>query len=88
MKVKYDFIRKFAFYSLVQKSYALYRAGKTTDILFGKINPFNSQKNRSKLNNKLHTKEKNRYFSINKAIFETLKKSHNNPDQNYINITS
>jgi len=74
MKVKYDFIRKFAFYPLIQKYYAIYKSGKSADILLGKLNPFKFKKIKSKLQKEFPSKEKNSYFPVNKAILETLKK--------------
>lgn len=72
IRVRLEFLRNFSFYSLFQKAYALFRLGRTGDILLGSLNPFSRGDRNENAGENDPSMENDDYFEINQAIFEKL----------------
>ena len=55
-----------------QKAYQLFKHGESPEILFGKLNPFTSQKIRKRTLKQFPPKEKDRYLPVNRAILKII----------------
>lgn len=90
IRAQFEFLRNFSFYSLFQKVYALYRLGRTADILLGSLNPYNGPRDDGDEDGNGKTTEsppmeKDHYFEINRAIFEKLRSiNHTGKSRNII----
>lgn len=72
-KRKFAFFRRFSFYPLLQKDYALYKLGHSGDILLGALNPFPSKKGDGETDApRLPFPAKDGFLEVNRAILESL----------------
>jgi hypothetical protein len=85
LRSRFEFLRNFSFYSLFQKAYAMYRLGRTGNILLGTMNPFNGGngdengdgngdgKGNGDAGGNPSAVEKDDFFEINRAILKKLR---------------